>query len=81
MAGELKLGPKLMKLIVNRAPDGKLGEGVIEEIENQKLDMLGILPDDQTVYRYDSDGLPSSKVPEDSPVKNAMRGIVEALGI
>ena len=81
MAGELKLNPKVMKLIVNRAPDGKLGEGVIEEIEKQKLDMLGVLPNDETVYRYDSDGMPSSKVPEDNPVKNTMKGIVEALGI
>ena len=81
MAGEMKLNPRVMKLIVNRAPDGELGEGIIEEIKNQKLDVLGILPNDETVYRYDSDGLPSSKVPDESPVKNALKGIVEALGI
>ena len=79
MAGDLKLNPKVMKLIVNRAPDGELSEGILEEIKIQKLDLLGVLPNDETVYRFDSDGLPSSKVPEDSPVKSAIREVIKKL--
>ena len=79
LAGELKVNPKVMKLIVNRAPGGELSEGILEEIGIQKLELLGVLPNDEAVFRYDSEGLPSSKVPEDSPIKNAMREILEAL--
>jgi len=81
MVRELKLNPKTVKLIVNRAPDGGLAEGIHEEIESQKLDLLGVLPNDETVFRYDSDGMPSSEVPEDTPIKNAMKGIVARLDL
>jgi len=76
---ELKLNPKVMKLVVNRAPDGELGAGVLEEIRAQSLDLLGVLPQDENVYRYDSDGLPSSSVPDDSPVKVAFKNIITKL--
>jgi CO dehydrogenase maturation factor len=78
---DLKINPKAMKLIVNRAPDGKLSEGILEEIKAQNLDLLGVLPQDENVYRFDSDGLPSSSVPEDSPVKVALKGIIAELGL
>jgi len=76
---DLKLDPKSMRLIINRAPDGELGEGVVEEIALQNLDLLGVLPQDEAVYRYDSEGLPSSTVPDESPVKVALKDIVSAL--
>jgi len=78
---ELKLNPKVMKLIVNRAPEGGPGPGVLEEISAQGLDLVGILPQDENVYRFDSDGLPSSGVPDDSPVKTALREIIPELGL
>ena len=81
MAGDMKLNPKVMKLIVNRAPHGGISEGVLEEIHEQNLDMLGVLPNDETVYQYDSDGKPSSKVPDDSPVKKALMSIIKELGL
>ena len=81
MTGELKLNPGVMKLIVNRAPDGKLSDGVMEEIESRGLDLLGVLPQDEAVYNYDSDGLPSSTVPETSPIKLAIKEIISALGL
>ena len=79
MVGELKLNPAVMKLIVNRAPEGMLSEGVLEEIKVQNLDLLGVIPQDETVYRYDSDGIPSSTVPGDSPIKTALAGIIAKL--
>jgi len=81
MASELKLNPSVMKLIVNRAPGGELNEGVIDEIKAQSLDLIGVLPQDDAVYRYDSEGLPSADVPDSSPIKTAMRGIIRALGL
>ena len=81
MVEQLELKPGQMKLIVNRAPDGKLSDGVKEEIEKYGLDLAGVLPHDELVYEYDCDGKPSSKVPEDAPVKVALKSIMNQLGI
>ena len=72
MVGDLELNPQIMKLIVNRAPGGVADSGVLEEIEKQGLDLLGVLPQDDAVYRYDCDGRPSASVPDDNPVKRAL---------
>jgi len=72
MVEDLKLDPKVMKLIVNRAPGGKAEPGVYEEIEKHGLDLLGILPQDENVYLFDCDGKPTAEVPDNSPVKAAL---------
>ena len=81
MIGELKLNPGKMKLIVNRAPAGELNPGVTEEIEKFGLDLAGVLPQDETVYLYDCEGKPSSKVPAGTPVKEKLEQILKELGI
>jgi len=81
MVVDLKLKPKQQGLIVNRAPNGKLDDGQMEEIELQKLDLLGVLPQDENVYLYDAAGKPSADVPDDSAVKVAIRELVEKLGL
>ena len=80
MVGDLELKPGQMKLIVNRAPDGKLSDGVKEEIEKHGLDLAGVLPHDELVYEYDCDGKPSSRVPGDTPIKKALHSIMQQLG-
>ena len=72
---------KKVGLIVNRAPGGKLDEGTLEEIEKQKLDLLGVVPQDEDVYRFDCEGRPTVQLPKDSPVRAALKGIIEKLGI
>lgn len=81
MVQDLKLNPGVTKLIVNRAPGGALDAGIQEEIANQKLDLIGVVPQDDTVYRFDADGKPSARVPEDSPVKTALNAVMEKLNI
>lgn len=81
MVNELNLKPSVMKLIVNRAPGGQLNAGVREEIEAQGLDLLGVLPQDDAVYEYDCAGKPSADVPEDTPIKQALRPLIDALGL
>lgn len=81
MVKALELKPGVMKLIVNRAPGGKLNDGVKEEIERHGLDLLGVLPQDEAVYEYDCEGKPSARVPEDTPVKIALRSIMERLSL
>jgi CO dehydrogenase maturation factor len=81
MVKDLELKPGVVKLIVNRAPDGVLNAGVLEEIEKQNLDLIGVLPQDELVYEYDCEGKPSALVPEDSKVKTALRAILKELEI
>ena len=81
MVKELNLKPTTMRLIVNRAPNGVLSEGVKEEIAAQNLDLLGVLPQDEAVYEADCDGRPSSKIPDSSPMKQALHGLLKQLSL
>lgn len=76
---EMKFKPRKVGLIINRAPEGKLDEGTKSEIEKQELELLGIVPHDDMVYRYDCDGKPMVQLPKDSPVREALRKIIEQL--
>ena len=78
---ELNFKPKTVGLIVNRAPEGKLDEGTMEEVEKQGLTLLGIVPQNQDVYQYDCDGKPIIRLPKDSPVRSALHDIVQKLGL
>lgn len=78
---ECGLKPKQIGLIVNRAPEGKLSEGTLEEIEKQGLTLFGVVPQDETVYEYDCDGKPTVQLPEDSPVRQAMKEIIAKLNL
>ena len=81
MVEELAINPTQMGLIVNRAPDGVLDEGVKAEIDKHGLKLIGVLPQDEAVYRCDCAGEPSAKLPESNPVKTALRGIMRDLGL
>ncbi|MCI8593031.1 MAG: AAA family ATPase [Lachnospiraceae bacterium] len=78
---ECDLKPQQIGLIVNRAPDGKLNAGTMEEIEKQGLNLLGVVPQDQTVYEYDCDGVPTVNLPKDSPVRAAVMDIISKLNL
>ena len=76
---ECEMKPKTVGLIINRAPGGVLNEGTKEEIEKQGMTLLGVVPHDEQVYEYDCDGKPTIRLPEDSPVKKALKEIVSRL--
>ena len=79
MVGDLNLQPSKMGLIVNRAPGGVLNEGVMEEIRNQGLTLLGVLPQDEAVFEADCEGKPSSKISDQSPMKVALHQLMQEL--
>jgi len=81
MIDELQLGAKQVKLIINRAPGGVLSDGVKEEIAKYNLDLAGVVPQDENVYEFDSEGKPSSQVPADSASKKALQSIFAAMGL
>ncbi len=78
---EMELNPAQMGLVINRAPEGKLDQGVLEEIEKHGLKLLGVLPQDEGVYRCDCDGEPSAKLPDSNPVKAAVKTLMQSLGL
>ena len=78
---EMALQPARMGLIVNRAPAGQLDAGIREEIEKHGLELLGVLPQDESVYRCDCDGEPSAKLPDSNPVKAAVKNIMKSIGL
>ncbi|MDR2660099.1 MAG: AAA family ATPase [Spirochaetaceae bacterium] len=79
MIVSLDLKAKDVFLIVNRAPGGVLNDGVKQEIELQGLNLLGVLPQDDLVYEYDSAGKPLVSLPDDAPVKTALKAAIEKL--
>ena len=81
MIGEMELNPGRMGLIINRAPNGVLDDGVKAEIEKHGLTLLGVLPQDEGVYRCDCDGDPSAKLPDSNPVKTALKGIMQSINL
>ncbi|GHV83791.1 carbon monoxide dehydrogenase [Spirochaetia bacterium] len=81
MIEQLKLEAKEVFLIVNRAPGGVLNEGTKEEIETQKLKLIGVLPQDDMVFEYDSTGKPLITLPESAPVKKALIEIIKKLNL
>ena len=81
MIAEMELKPGQLGLIVNRAPGGVLDDGVKAEIEKHGLNLLGVLPQDESVYRCDCDGEPSAKLPASNPVKVALKGIMAGIGL
>jgi len=78
LAKDLGFKPELTKLIVNRAPANRqLAPGIVEEIEKHGLDLLGVVPNDDTVYEYDCDGKPTSEMPKDAPSRAAFEEIIK----
>ena len=71
---ECDMHPKKVGLIIYRAPTKA-------EIEKQGLTLLGVVPQDETVYEFDCDGTPIVDLPEDSPVRKAVVEIIDNLGI
>lgn len=78
---ECNMHPDTVGLIVNRAPNGELNDGIKEEIEKQGLNLLGVVPQDEMVYEYDCEGRPTVDLPDDNPVKIALRQIVDKLNL
>ena len=81
MVREMNLNPTKMGLIVNRAPNGVLDDGVKAEIEKHGLELFGVLPHDEAVYRCDCDGEPSANLPDSDPMKLALKGVMASIGL
>lgn len=81
LALELRLNIGELYLIVNKAPNGQLNDGIMEEINKYNLNLLGVVPMDENIYEYDSNGKPLVDLPIDSPSKKTFHEILSNLNI
>ena len=81
MINDLKLDPPVMKLIVNRAPGGKLNEGTAAAISEHGLDLLAVLPHEDLIYEMDSEGKPTAFIDEEAPVKKTLYAALDTLAL
>ena len=81
MVKDMNLNPGQMGVIINRAPEGELDQGVLEEINKHGLHLIGVLPHDDAVYRCDCAGDPSSKLPDSDPMKQKLKELMKDIGI
>jgi CO dehydrogenase maturation factor len=73
---ELRLEVDTQYLILNRAPD-ELDTSIREEIERQGVDLLGVIPVDEKVFKYDLEGTPIMNLPDESTAVKAVSDIME----
>lgn len=78
---DLKLGAKEVKLIVNRAVGGKVGDGVMKAIEDAGMDLLAILPDNAEIREFDGEGKPTTELPADNEFRVALYKALDQLNL
>ena len=81
LAKELKLGAKEMKLIINRAPEAGPSEGAMKEVEKAGMDLLCVLPHNETIYEYDSEARPTVELPADDPFRVKLYEALDTLNL
>lgn len=81
LANEIGIKVGRTSLIVNKAPNGELNDGIRREIERFDLNLLGVVPMDEMIFEYDCNRRPLVELPEDSKAKIAVKEIFEKLNV
>ncbi len=61
----LNIGVGKSYVVINMAKEDP-SQKAIQMIEEAKLELIGTVPDDDLIYEYDFEGLPTFEIPEDS---------------
>lgn len=78
LAKSLNIGVNKSYLIINQTKEAP-SETVLKMIDKNGLELAGTLPEDNTVYEYDLNGIPTIKLPEDNQVVKAAFSIFEKI--
>ena len=62
-------------MVINRAPEN-LDTSIRKEIERQELNLLGVVPVDEEVFRYDLEGEPIMNLPDESKAVERVNGLM-----
>ncbi len=66
LAKELNIGVGKSFLVINQAKNGSASEEVAKLLEEEDLELIGTIPEDDSVYEYDLKGKPTVEIPEDN---------------
>lgn len=66
LARDLNIGVGKSYLILNQTKEAP-SESVMDIIEKENIELIGVIPEDQTVYEFDLEGRPTIELPEDNP--------------
>lgn len=64
-------------MVINQAKNGNASEEVLKLLEEEGLELIGMVPEDESVYEYDLKGRPTVEIPEDSRAVKAAFEIFE----
>lgn len=78
LAQEMKLDVKQMGLVVNRVP-GEMDPLIRKKVKEKGLKILGAIPEDAHIGRFDLEGTSLLELPEDNTVVQAVREIMEKI--
>ncbi len=78
LASELDIDFKKLYVVINRAkPD--MVQGIKLELERNGLVVLGAIPEDENVLRFDYEGKPLTQLPDNSPALKEVASIAQGL--
>jgi CO dehydrogenase maturation factor len=78
LAQELKLEVKQMGFVINRVP-GEIDPVIRQKVEEKGLKIIGSIPEDEQIGRFDLEGRSLLELPEDNKVTQAVREIVDKI--
>ncbi len=70
LADKLNIGVSKSYLIINKVKE-KPSEVVFDMIQNNGIEIAGTIPDDNTLYEYDLNGIPTIKMPDNNKAVKA----------
>jgi CO dehydrogenase maturation factor len=78
LARELNIGVGKSRLVINQAKEPPSREA-LEQIAQAGVELAGTVPEDPTVYDYDFRGVPTIRMPADSPSVRAAFAIFDTI--
>ena len=78
LAKALNIGVVKSYLIINQAREAP-SDTVLNIIKDEGLELVGTIPEDDTVYEYDLDGRPLIEIPKDNKAVKAAFDIFEKI--
>lgn len=70
LAKDLNIGVAKSYLIMNQTKEAP-SESVIDIVKKENIELIGVIPEDQTVYEFDLEGRPTVDLPDDNTAVRA----------
>ncbi|MCS7252921.1 MAG: AAA family ATPase [Armatimonadota bacterium] len=78
LSKSLELNVRRIYLVLNRAGE-KTVEALSKEIEKTRLEIAGVIPEDELITKCDIEGRPLTELPKDSPAYKAVCEIAQRI--